>query len=82
MMHIAAAFRKKIISFWGNTIPSFGMYPYVPGHEESSFIMEVKGLPCRPCSKLGYRTCPKGHFRCMKEIPADEVVKRIGTWMT
>jgi ADP-heptose:LPS heptosyltransferase len=27
-MHIAAAFKKKIISVWGNTVPEFGMYPY------------------------------------------------------
>ena len=30
LMHIAAAFRKKIISVWGNTVPEFGMYPYLP----------------------------------------------------
>ncbi len=28
LMHIAAAFQKKIISVWGNTIPEFGMSPY------------------------------------------------------
>lgn len=31
LMHIAAALNKKIISIWGNTIPEFGMYPYLPG---------------------------------------------------
>ncbi len=67
-MHIAAAFRKDIISIWGNTIPEFGMYPYMPGNEEKSTILEVKGLSCRPCSKLGYEKCPKGHFKCMREI--------------
>ena len=28
IMHIAAAFKKRIFSIWGNTIPLFGMYPY------------------------------------------------------
>ena len=28
LMHIAAAFGKRIVSVWGNTIPEFGMYPY------------------------------------------------------
>jgi ADP-heptose:LPS heptosyltransferase len=28
LMHIAAAFKKPIISLWGNTVPSFGMYPH------------------------------------------------------
>ena len=66
MMHIAAAFGRKIISVWGNTIPRFGMYPYQP--HPGSRILEVNGLPCRPCSKLGYRHCPRGHFRCMQDI--------------
>jgi ADP-heptose:LPS heptosyltransferase len=66
LMHMAAAFKKKIYSVWGNTIPAFGMYPYLPG--EGSKIIEVKGLSCRPCSKLGYDRCPQGHFRCMRDI--------------
>lgn len=66
LMHVAAAFHKTIFSVWGNTIPEFGMYPYLPG--EGSKIIEVKGLSCRPCSKIGYAKCPKGHFKCMREI--------------
>lgn len=69
LMHIAAAFRKPVVSVWGNTIPGFGMYPYLPGSiATDSYIAEVKDLPCRPCSKLGYEKCPKTHFRCMNEI--------------
>jgi ADP-heptose:LPS heptosyltransferase len=70
LMHIAAAFKKKIFSVWGNTVPGFGMYPYLPG--EGSKIIEVKGLYCRPCSKIGFEKCPLGHFRCMKEIDEKE----------
>ena len=66
LMHIAAAFNKKIISVWGNTIPEFGMGPYLPNAENK--ILEIKNLNCRPCSKLGYKKCPKGHFKCMNEI--------------
>jgi ADP-heptose:LPS heptosyltransferase len=66
LMHIAAAFKKDIISLWGNTIPEFGMGPYLAG--KNSQILEVKGLSCRPCSKLGYKKCPKGHFKCMNDI--------------
>ena len=66
LMHIASAFHKKIISIWGNTIPEFGMAPYKPTPENK--IIEVKGLSCRPCSKLGYKKCPKGHFKCMNDI--------------
>ncbi|MEI6575612.1 MAG: glycosyltransferase family 9 protein [Bacteroidota bacterium] len=68
LMHIAAAFKKPILSIWGNTVPEFGMHPYFPkGMENGSKMMEVKDLSCRPCSKLGYQACPKGHFRCMME---------------
>jgi ADP-heptose:LPS heptosyltransferase len=70
LMHIASAFGKKIFSLWGNTIPEFGMYPYKPG--EGSKILEVD-LKCRPCSKLGYHKCPKGHFKCMMEINTAEI---------
>lgn len=66
LMHIAAAFHKIIYSVWGNTIPEFGMYPYKP--DPKSKILQVQGLSCRPCSKLGYDKCPKGHFKCMNEI--------------
>jgi ADP-heptose:LPS heptosyltransferase len=65
LMHVAAAFEKKIISVWGNTVPELGMYPYLPQHPQNSAIFEVKGLSCRPCSKLGFEKCPKGHFDCM-----------------
>lgn len=68
LMHIAAAFKKKIISIWGNTIPQFGMYPYYGHHYATNKIFEAPDIPCRPCSKIGRDHCPKGHFRCMKEI--------------
>ena len=28
LMHIAAAFKRPIVSLWGNTVPAFGMFPY------------------------------------------------------
>ncbi|MBS1558229.1 MAG: glycosyltransferase family 9 protein [Bacteroidetes bacterium] len=64
LMHIAAAFKKEIFVIWGNTIPAFGMYPY-----RTRFTsLENKNLGCRPCSKIGYDRCPKGHFKCMNEV--------------
>jgi len=75
LMHIAAAFNKKILSFWGNTVPAFGMTPY--NAHPASEMMEVAGLKCRPCSKLGYRKCPKKHFKCME----DQNVERAVQWI-
>jgi len=70
LMHIAAAFNKPILSLWGNTVPEFGMAPYLPN--KASKIFEVK-LACRPCSKIGFDKCKKGHFNCMQKINIDDV---------
>ncbi|MBN1598383.1 MAG: glycosyltransferase family 9 protein [Bacteroidales bacterium] len=72
MMHIAAAFQKRIISVWGNTIPEFGMPAYQP--VENSAIFEVNNLSCRPCSKIGYKKCPKKHFKCMYDQDYDLII--------
>lgn len=69
LMHIAAAFKKKVLSFWGNTVAAFGMVPYLP--HPSSLILQVDNLKCRPCSKLGYNKCPRKHFRCMNDLNTD-----------
>lgn len=67
LMHIAAAFKKNIFCIWGNTIPMFGMYPY----KTKFTILENTKVNCRPCSKIGYQKCPKGHFDCMNKIVFD-----------
>jgi len=83
LMHIAAAFQKPVISLWGNTTPELGMFPYFGFNNLNqnvsplSVIMEVKGLSCRPCSKIGYDKCPKKHFKCMKQISVDEMVANL-----
>ena len=74
LMHIAAAFKKNIVSVWGNTIPEFGMSPYLPISDSAkSKIFEVQKLPCRPCSKLGYSKCPQKHFLCMESHDEVEI---------
>jgi ADP-heptose:LPS heptosyltransferase len=75
LMHIAAAFRKDIISIWGNTIPEFGMTPYFPGNH--SEIFEIKNLSCRPCSKIGFKKCPKKHFNCMNSQDYSKIIAKI-----
>ncbi len=80
LMHIAAAFQKKIISIWGNTVPEFGMYPYQPHPDSTRF--EIRDLSCRPCSKLGYRKCPKKHFRCILDIDDQAVADKALKWLT
>ena len=71
LMHIAAAFKKKILSVWGNTVPSFGMVPYETNYE----VFQVNKLWCRPCSKTGYEKCPLGHFKCMNNQSMDAIAE-------
>jgi ADP-heptose:LPS heptosyltransferase len=76
MMHIAAAFQKKILSIWGNTVPALGMYPYYgAANPDQNTSFEVEGLRCRPCSKIGHQACPKGHFQCMNGQDLGKIVK-------
>ncbi|MBN2524090.1 MAG: glycosyltransferase family 9 protein [Bacteroidales bacterium] len=78
LMHIAAAFKKPILSIWGNTVPEFGMYPYCP--DKNSEYFEVRGLKCRPCSKIGFSKCPKKHFNCMNNQDYQKIIKRMNTF--
>jgi ADP-heptose:LPS heptosyltransferase len=66
-MHVACAFHRPVVSVWGNTVPLFGMGPYQPQHPQQAHTVEVEGLDCRPCSKIGHDKCPKGHFNCMEK---------------
>jgi ADP-heptose:LPS heptosyltransferase len=81
LMHIAAAFKKPIVSLWGNTSPEMGMFPYYGYNNiktnvaSQHYILENKNLYCHPCSKLGYSKCPKGHFRCMRELDMRELAE-------
>ena len=65
LMHIASCFNQKIVGVWGNTVPELGMYPYMPKNRENYSIHHVENLSCRPCSKIGFKSCPKKHFSCM-----------------
>lgn len=80
IMHIAAALRKPIASLWGNTVPEFGMYPYLAPDSPEARIFETPYLKCRPCSKLGFNKCPHRHYKCMKEIVAHEVAEWINEY--
>jgi heptosyltransferase-2 len=77
LMHIAAAYKRPIISLWGNTVPSFGMYPYYGDTPIPNSQLQVSKLWCRPCSKIGYSKCPLGHFKCMEKIDVGEVIAAV-----
>lgn len=72
LMHIGASFDVPLHVIWGNTIRDFGMYPYRLEQEEV-YQYEVTGLSCRPCSKIGHQSCPKGHFSCMRKQDLNKI---------
>jgi ADP-heptose:LPS heptosyltransferase len=77
LMHIGAAFKKPIVSLWGNTIPEFGMTPYYGKYEIQNKVFEIRDLNCRPCSKIGFKSCPKKHFNCMNQINTEDLAQTI-----
>ncbi|HEX6332615.1 MAG TPA: glycosyltransferase family 9 protein [Flavisolibacter sp.] len=82
LMHIAAAFKKPVIAVWGSTTPSFGMVPYygdrfLASHAKPYDDVQVHKLWCRPCTKMGRHRCPQGHFKCMKKLSIDEIIRKV-----
>lgn len=77
LMHVAAAFKKEIVSVWGNTIPEFGMTPYYGSQPVQDTKFEIRNLSCRPCTKIGFDKCPKGHFKCMREIDEQKIITAV-----
>jgi ADP-heptose:LPS heptosyltransferase len=77
LMHIGAAFQKRIISLWGNTTPLLGMNPYYGNKEVKQALFENKNISCRPCSKIGFHSCPKKHFKCMEDLDVQSITEEI-----
>lgn len=69
LMHMAAARKRKIVAIFGSTVKEFGFFPYCT----ESIVVENNNLKCRPCSHIGRDSCPKGHFKCIKNITVERV---------
>ncbi|MBT8380589.1 MAG: glycosyltransferase family 9 protein [Ignavibacteria bacterium] len=67
LMHLATAVKVPVISFFGSTVKEFGFFPY----NAKSAVLEINELSCRPCTHIGRKSCPKEHFKCMKQITTD-----------
>jgi heptosyltransferase-2 len=70
LMHVACARGRKIVALFGSSVEEFGFFPF----RAESAVLQTDGLRCRPCSHIGLNSCPKSHFRCMKEISVDRVL--------
>jgi heptosyltransferase-2 len=74
LMHLASFYNPPMLCLWGNTVPGFGMGPYGCDKVEH---FQVTDLSCRPCSKIGYKECPKGHFKCMMQQDSSLLAQKI-----
>lgn len=68
-MHIASGAGVPCVAIFGATVPSIGFAPY----DDKSIIVENLNIDCRPCAIHGGNKCPKGHFKCMKDISPQQV---------
>tara|TARA_B100001059_G_scaffold160939_1_gene160472 strand:- start:751 stop:1746 length:996 start_codon:yes stop_codon:yes gene_type:complete len=73
LMHIASAFDKKIISFWGCTKPSLGMSPFRPNRSSIEIVSKSHKAPC---SKLGNR-CKSKKNNCIEDIQPEDILESI-----
>ena len=64
-LHIASAMNAPVTAFFCSTVTNFGFGPL----SDDSKVVEVREpLDCRPCGLHGYKTCPKGDFKCGNNI--------------
>lgn len=76
LTHIAESFDVPIVSIWGGTVPELlGVQPYMV---KDVLIADID-LSCRPCSKFGLEKCPLGHFKCMNDIPEENILSFVNT---
>ncbi|MBI3553651.1 MAG: hypothetical protein HY077_14230 [Elusimicrobia bacterium] len=67
-MHLAAGCGVPTLAVFGATTRELGFFPYGAAHR----VIEAD-LACRPCRLHGGRSCPEGHFLCMKLITTEQV---------
>jgi heptosyltransferase-2 len=72
LMHVAAARGVRVVALFGSTAPELGFAPAGEGH-----VVLCRHEPCQPCTLHGRPSCPKGHFRCMLGITAEEVARAL-----
>lgn len=69
LMHLLSSSDTPMVSLFLSTVEEFGFFPLSP-HAQ---VLAARNIECRPCSHTGLPACPKKHFRCARELTADQV---------
>ena len=72
-LHLASAVNAPVTAFFCSTVPNFGFGPL----SDDSEVKEVEDLECRPCGLHGHKSCPKGHFNCMRQQDLKQIISAI-----
>jgi heptosyltransferase-2 len=70
LLHVAAAVGAPAIGIFGPTSP----WHWAPLNPLAATIETRTDVPCRPCHKP---TCRLRHHRCMRDIPAAQVLEAV-----
>jgi len=73
-LHLASAVDATTLAIFCSTTPDFG---FGPMGTRNAIIESTEELPCKPCGLHGHRTCPKGHFKCGRDIQVSQVLEAL-----
>ncbi len=71
LMHVAAAMGIQVNAIYGSSTPA-----YTPPLTKNSKVFYTD----RECSPCFSRTCRYGHYKCLTDIPGDEIFSAIGVY--
>ncbi|MFN8548332.1 MAG: glycosyltransferase family 9 protein [Candidatus Eisenbacteria bacterium] len=70
-MHLASALGVPVVAIFGSSVRRLGFAPTGPRDQ----LIEAEDVACRPCGVHGRDQCWLGHWRCLRDVAAERVVK-------